>query len=92
MAKNLLQKLKDWRAKQARRDQVELFRVISNQAVEEIAAKKPQNKKETLEILVILLTDCITQNGCIRGFTDGHHQRNVKTRNFYNECIHRFFR
>jgi exodeoxyribonuclease VII large subunit len=48
--KNILQKLKDWRAKQARLENVELFRVISNQAVEEIAAKKPQDKKELLEI------------------------------------------
>jgi len=34
----------------ARRDQVELFRVISNQALEEIAAKQPQSKTELLEI------------------------------------------
>ena len=42
--------MKDWRAKQARRESVELFRVISNQALEEIAAKQPQNKSELLEI------------------------------------------
>jgi len=36
--------------KTARRDQVELFRVIANQAVEEIASKKPQNKSELLEV------------------------------------------
>ncbi|MCX6766656.1 MAG: exodeoxyribonuclease VII large subunit [Candidatus Moranbacteria bacterium] len=50
MAKNLLQKLKDWRAKTARRENVELFRVISNQALEEIAAKQPQSKVELLEV------------------------------------------
>ncbi|HLM84396.1 MAG TPA: exodeoxyribonuclease VII large subunit, partial [Candidatus Bathyarchaeia archaeon] len=48
--KDLLQKLKDWRAKTARRENVELFRVIANQAIEEIAAKRPQNKADLLEI------------------------------------------
>ncbi len=50
MKKDILQKLKDWRAKTARRENVELFRVISNQAVEEIARVLPQNKKELLDI------------------------------------------
>jgi exodeoxyribonuclease VII large subunit len=50
LAKNLLQELKDWRARTARRENVELFRVISNQSVEEIAEKKPQSKAELLEI------------------------------------------
>jgi len=50
VGKDILQKLKDWRAKEARRENVELFRVISNQAVEEIARVLPQNKKELLEI------------------------------------------
>lgn len=36
--------------KTARRENVELFRVISNQALEEIAEKKPQNKAELLEV------------------------------------------
>lgn len=34
----------------ARRENVELFRVISNQALEEIASQKPQNKVDLLEI------------------------------------------
>ena len=42
--------MKDWRAREARRENVELFRVIANQAVEEIASKKPQNKAELLEV------------------------------------------
>lgn len=42
--------MKDWRARAARRENVELFRVISNQAVEEIGRARPQNKKELLEI------------------------------------------
>jgi len=42
--------LKDWRVKTARRENVELFRVIANQAIEEISSKKPQNKAELLEI------------------------------------------
>ena len=50
MGKNLLQKLKDWRAKAARRENVELFRVVANQAIEEIAAKSPQSKADLLEI------------------------------------------
>lgn len=50
MDKNLLQNLKDWRVKTARRENVELFRVISNQALEEIAEKKPQKKSELLEV------------------------------------------
>jgi len=48
--KDTLQKLKDWRMKTARRENVELFRVIPNQALEEIAKKNPQNKTELLEI------------------------------------------
>lgn len=36
--------------KTARRENVELFRVISNQALEEIASKSPQNKVELLKI------------------------------------------
>jgi exodeoxyribonuclease VII large subunit len=47
---NILQKLKDWRMKTARRGNVELFRVISNQALEEIARMLPKNKAELLEI------------------------------------------
>lgn len=50
MNKDLLQKLKDWRMKTARRENVELFRVLANGAIEEIAAKQPQNKAELLEI------------------------------------------
>lgn len=42
--------MKDWRVKTARRENVELFRVIANQAIEEISSKKPQNKAELLEI------------------------------------------
>ncbi len=36
--------------KTARRENVELFRVISNQALEDIAEKKPQEKSELLEV------------------------------------------
>lgn len=50
MRKNLLEKIKEWRNKAARRENVELFRVISNQALEEIAAKRPQSPEELLEI------------------------------------------
>lgn len=50
MNKSILQKLKSWRAKTARRENVELFRVLGNQAIEEIAAKRPQKKSELLEI------------------------------------------
>ena len=45
-----MSELKSWRAKTARRENVELFRVVSNQALEEIAARRPQDKKELLEI------------------------------------------
>jgi len=48
--KNTFQKLKEWRMKTARRENVELFRVISNQALEEIAKKNPQSKAELLEV------------------------------------------
>ena len=50
MNKNLLQKLKSWRVKTARRENTELFRVISNQSIEEIAKKNPQGKTELLEV------------------------------------------
>jgi exodeoxyribonuclease VII large subunit len=48
--KNLLHKLREWREKTARRENVELFRVISNQAVDEIASREPQSKEELLAI------------------------------------------
>ncbi|MFA5872186.1 MAG: exodeoxyribonuclease VII large subunit [Parcubacteria group bacterium] len=50
MQKKLLEKLKNWRDKTARRSGVEFYRVLGNQALEEIAAKMPQNKQELLEI------------------------------------------
>ncbi len=50
MNKSLLQKLKDWRDKTARRRGVEFYRVLASQALEEIARKLPQTKAELLEI------------------------------------------
>ena len=47
---NLSQKLKDWRMDQARKENVELFRVLSNLAIETIAAIKPKTKEELMSI------------------------------------------
>lgn len=46
----LLQKLKDWRARTADKEDVELFRVLSNNSLQEIAEKKPNNKEELTSI------------------------------------------
>jgi exodeoxyribonuclease VII large subunit len=50
MSKNILEKLKDWRNKTARRENVELFRVLGNQTLEEISKKEPQTAEELMEI------------------------------------------
>ncbi|MDD3487409.1 MAG: exodeoxyribonuclease VII large subunit [Candidatus Moranbacteria bacterium] len=71
MDKDLLQKLKDWRARRARQENVELFRVISNQAVEEIASRKPQSEKELLEIKGIKEKKFARYGGDILGIIRG---------------------
>jgi len=47
---NLLQQLRQWRQEEAAKEGVELFRVLSNTALQEIAAKKPSTKDELLAI------------------------------------------
>lgn len=42
--------MKEWRSKTARRENVELFRVLGNQAIEEIARREPQTAEELMEI------------------------------------------
>ncbi|MDP3772104.1 MAG: exodeoxyribonuclease VII large subunit [bacterium] len=46
----LLEQLKIWRAAQAEREGVPLFRILSNQALFDIASVRPQTKKELLMI------------------------------------------
>jgi exodeoxyribonuclease VII large subunit len=50
MRKNILEKLKDWRNKTARRENVEFFRVLGNQTLDEISKKEPQTAEELMEI------------------------------------------
>jgi exodeoxyribonuclease VII large subunit len=50
MQKNLLENLKDWRNKTARRENIELFRVLGNQTIEEISKREPQSAEELMEI------------------------------------------
>lgn len=46
----LVEKIKEWRRKIAHNEGVELFRIISNATIDEIAEKKPKNKAELLEV------------------------------------------
>ncbi len=47
---NLLQKLKGWRTETAKREGVELFRILSNRTIDELAIKKPSSSSDLLEI------------------------------------------
>src|SRR3989344_2650677 len=47
---DLLQKLKDWRRDTAQKEGVELFRVLSNSAIETIVSLKPKTKEELLSV------------------------------------------
>ncbi|MFH1909830.1 MAG: exodeoxyribonuclease VII large subunit [bacterium] len=50
MPKDLLQKLKDWRRITAQSERVELYRVLPNKVIEDIARLKPKNKEEIMAI------------------------------------------
>lgn len=47
---HLLQKLKDWRRDAAQKEGVDLFRVLSNTAIEAVASLKPKTKEELMSI------------------------------------------
>lgn len=47
---DLLQKLKDWRRDTAQQEGVELFRVLSNSAIETIISQKPKTKEELVSL------------------------------------------
>ncbi|MCF7907129.1 exodeoxyribonuclease VII large subunit [Patescibacteria group bacterium] len=46
----LLEKLREWRKKTARKEGVELFRVLNNKSLEDVARLKPQDKNELISI------------------------------------------
>lgn len=50
MSNNLLKKLKGWRRDAANKEGVDLFRVLSNAAIEAIASLKPKTKEELMSI------------------------------------------
>lgn len=50
MDRKILEKLKKWRDRTARKEHVEFFRVLGNKSLEEIAEKLPKNKEELLQI------------------------------------------
>ncbi|MBU4369959.1 exodeoxyribonuclease VII large subunit [Patescibacteria group bacterium] len=50
MDRILLQKLKDWRNNIAQKENIELFRVLPNKTIENIALTKPSTKEELLAI------------------------------------------
>ena len=47
---DLSQKLKDWRRDTAQQEGVELFRVLSNSAIETIVSQKPKTKEELVSL------------------------------------------
>ncbi len=50
MNQEIIQKLKEWRVKKAREENVELFRIFQNKTLEDFAALLPRNKDELLAI------------------------------------------
>ena len=46
----LFQKIKEWRSDIARKEGVELFRILSNQTIKDITELKPKTKEELLAI------------------------------------------
>lgn len=50
MAKELVEILKQWRAKKAQQENAELYLVMQNQTIESIAEVMPQNKEEFISI------------------------------------------
>ena len=50
MNPKLFRKLKEWRDATAQKEGVELFRVLPNKAIEEIATSEPMNKEELVSI------------------------------------------
>jgi len=50
MNPKLFQKLKNWRDTTAQKEEIELFRVLPNKAIEEIARLEPKNKEELVNI------------------------------------------
>ncbi len=46
----IVEKLKNWRGEQAMKENCELFRILSNGTIEEIASILPRNKEELLKI------------------------------------------
>lgn len=50
MNQKIIQKLKDWRARKAREENLELFRIFQNKTLEDFATILPRNKDELLAI------------------------------------------
>ena len=50
MNPKLFRKLREWRDATARKEGEELFRVLPNKAIEEIAVSEPRNKEELVSI------------------------------------------
>lgn len=50
MNPKLFRKLREWRDATAKKEEVELFRVLPNKAIEEIATSEPINKEELINI------------------------------------------
>ncbi len=50
MTHNLSQKLKEWRTTAAKKEDVPIFRILSNQVLEDIERLQPKNKEELLSI------------------------------------------
>ncbi|MCI0679934.1 exodeoxyribonuclease VII large subunit [bacterium] len=67
----LLNKLRDWRSEQARREDVELYRVFSNATIEAIAAAAPKTKEELLKIKGIKDRKCEKYGLAILSMTSG---------------------
>ncbi|PSO45731.1 MAG: hypothetical protein BRC25_01195, partial [Parcubacteria group bacterium SW_6_46_9] len=71
MSGKLLQQLRQWRNRQAKRRGVENYRVLPNRSLEEIAKQKPKTKDELLEIYGIADTKLDTYGDTLLEITAG---------------------
>ena len=55
MNQEVIQKLRDWRARKAQKENIELFRIFQNKTLEDFATILPGNKDELLAIKGIIL-------------------------------------
>jgi len=87
MNPKLFRKLREWRDATAKKEGVELFRVLPNKAIEEIAVSEPTNKEELINIKGIKEKKFQKYGRKILGIVNGENEDNRdKTSLFLSRC------